>query len=79
MAADHSVVDPTKSLQDAGLEDGDHLTAIAVKAEGSGNSTSFALFCPGGDRVVTGAIRVLEVTAIMCKISSRVSDKFKQL
>ena len=29
-AADHSVVDPTKSLQDAGLEDGDHLTAIAA-------------------------------------------------
>ena len=33
VAADHSVVDPTKSLPAAGLEDGDHLTAIAVEAK----------------------------------------------
>jgi len=33
VTADHSVVDPAVSLQAAGLEDGDHLTAIAVKAK----------------------------------------------
>ena len=53
VAADHSVVDPTKSLQDAGLEDGDHLTAIAVEAKVAATARAFALFCPGGDRVVT--------------------------
>ena len=53
MAADHSVLDPTKSLQDAGLEDGDHLTAIAVEAKVAATARAFALFCPGGDRVVT--------------------------
>ena len=52
-AADHSVVDSTKSLQDAGLEDGDHLTAIAVEAKLAATEFAFALFCPGGGKVVT--------------------------
>eukprot|EP00435_Cladocopium_sp_Y103_P040989 s671_g11.t1 len=52
-AADHSVVDPTKSLQAAGLEDGDHLTAIAVEANLAASGRAFALFCCGGDQVVT--------------------------
>ena len=53
VAADHSVVDPTKSLQDAGLEDGDHLTAVAVEAKLAATEFAFALFCPGGGKVVT--------------------------
>ena len=53
VAADHSVVDPTKSLQAAGLEDGDHLTAIAIEAKVAATGAAFALFCCGGDRVVT--------------------------
>ena len=53
VAADHSMVDPTKSLQDVGIEDGDHLTAIAVEAKVAATARAFALFCPGGDRVVT--------------------------
>ena len=53
MAADHSVVDPAVSLQTAGLEDGDHLTAIAVEARLAATDRVFALFCCGGDRVVT--------------------------
>ena len=53
VAADHSVVDPTKSLQAAGLEHGDHLTANAVEAKVAATNRAFALFCPGGDWVVT--------------------------
>ena len=53
VAADHSVVDPAVSLQAAGLEDGDHLTAIAVEARLAATDRVFALFCCGGDRVVT--------------------------
>ena len=53
MAADHSVVDPAVSLQAAGLEDGDHLTAIAVEARLAATDRAFALFCCGGDQVVT--------------------------
>ena len=53
VAADHSVVDPAVSLQAAGLEDGDHLTAIAVEARLAATDRAFALFCCGGDRVVT--------------------------
>eukprot|EP00435_Cladocopium_sp_Y103_P052829 s671_g16.t1 len=50
--ADHKVVDPTLSLQASGLEDGDHLTAIAVEAKLAATDAAFALFCSGGDRVV---------------------------
>ena len=53
VTADHRVVDPTLSLQAAGLEDGDRLTAIAVEAKVSATAFSFALFCCQGDRVVT--------------------------
>ena len=53
VTADHSVVDPAVSLQAAGLEDGDHLTAIAVKAKLAATDREFALFCCAGDRVVT--------------------------
>ena len=53
VAADHSLVDPTKSLQDAGLEAGDHLTAIAVEAKLAATDKAFALLCTGGHRVVT--------------------------
>ena len=53
VAADHSVVDPTKSLQAAGLEDGAYLTAIAVEAKVAATGQAFALFCFGGDQVVT--------------------------
>jgi len=69
VAADHSVVDPTKSLQAAGLEDGDHLTAIAVKPKLAVAERAFALFCSGGDRVVTLAANILVVTARKSKIS----------
>ena len=53
VAADHRALDPTVSLQAAGLEDGDHLTAIVLEAKLAAASEAFALFCPGGDRVVT--------------------------
>ena len=53
VTADHSVVDPTKSLPAAGIEDGDHLTAVAVEAKLAATGTAFALFCPGGDQVAT--------------------------
>ena len=41
------------SLQAAGLEDGDHLTAIALEAKVAATDRAFALFCPGGGKVVT--------------------------
>eukprot|EP00435_Cladocopium_sp_Y103_P072719 s528_g41.t1 len=53
VAADHCTLDPTVSLQAAGLEDGDHLTAIVLEAKLASTEDAFALFCPGGDRVVT--------------------------
>ena len=53
LAADHSVLDPTVSMQAAGLEDGDHLTAIVLEAKVAAMEQAFASFCCGGDRIVT--------------------------
>ena len=59
VAAGHHALDPAVSLQAAGLEDGDHLTAIVLEAKlaATGRRSmvagAFAWFCPGGDRVVT--------------------------
>ena len=53
VTADHCTLDPTLSLQAAGLEDGDHLTAIVQEAKLAATAAAFALFCPGSDRVVT--------------------------
>ena len=46
-------MDPTLPLQAAGLQNGDQLTAIAVEAQLVATGGAFALFCAGGDRVVT--------------------------
>ena len=53
VAADHHALDPAVSLQAAGLEDGDHLTAIVLEAKLAATARAFALYCSGGDRVVT--------------------------
>ena len=58
VAADHHALDPTVSLQAAGLEDGDHLTAIVLEAKLAAAAEAFALYCFGGDRVVTWGLEV---------------------
>ena len=79
MAADHSVVDPTKFLQDAGREDGDHLTATAVEPKQRQHAMLLRCFALEVTRLSLGAIRVMEVTALKSNLCSKVSDKFKQL
>ena len=51
--ADHGMVDPAVSLQSARLEDGDNLTAIVIHPRVAATALAFALFCSGGNRVVT--------------------------
>ena len=51
--ADHGMVDPAVSLQSAGLKDGDNLTAIVIHPKVAATARAFALFCSGGNRVVT--------------------------
>ena len=51
--ADHGMVDPAVSLQSAGLEDGDNLTAIVIHPKVAATARAFALFCSGGNQVVT--------------------------
>eukprot|EP00435_Cladocopium_sp_Y103_P045930 s1425_g13.t1 len=52
-ANNHNMVNPMDSLQAAGLQDGDHLTAIAIPAKVAATEGAIALWCCGGNRVVT--------------------------
>eukprot|EP00435_Cladocopium_sp_Y103_P028893 s3552_g7.t1 len=53
VTANHHMVDPMESLQTAGLQEGDHLTAIAIPAKVAATNGAIALWCCGGNRVVT--------------------------
>ena len=53
VAGDGSVLDPAKSLEAEGLQDGDTLTAIVQQVRLVSASATFAIFCCGGDQVVT--------------------------
>ena len=46
-------LDPLESVQQAGIEDGDHLTALALQANMATTANAFALWLSGGNRVLT--------------------------
>eukprot|EP00435_Cladocopium_sp_Y103_P062303 s191_g23.t3 len=47
------LLDPTKSLELNGLKDGDNIAAIALQPKLVANSSAFAMWCVGGDRIIT--------------------------
>ena len=47
------LADPNQFLQAAGLKEGDHLTAIVQQAKMAATDEAFAIWCHGGDRIVT--------------------------
>eukprot|EP00435_Cladocopium_sp_Y103_P032372 s760_g8.t1 len=53
----HALIDPMQSLHAAGLQEGDHVTAVALQAKMTVTkgfeSEAFALWCCGGDKIVT--------------------------
>ena len=53
VTANNHMVDPTESLQAAGLREGDHLTAIATPLKVAATRGAIALWCCGGNQVVT--------------------------
>ena len=53
VAANSHMLDPAESLQAAGLQEGDHLTAIAIPGKLAATDKAMALWCCGGNRVVT--------------------------
>ena len=79
VAADHSVMDPTLSLQAAGLEDGDRLTAAVTEAKLVVTATTFALFCWGGDRVVTWGQEYFGGDSSEVQYRLKGAGRFKQL
>ena len=53
VTANNHMVDPTESLQAAGLREGDHLTAVATPVKVAATYRAIALWCCGGNQVVT--------------------------
>ena len=54
ITADSRVLeDPQQPLEDLGLRDGDHLTAVCREASLAATRAAFALWCPGADGIVT--------------------------
>ena len=52
-AEGHVLKDPGKSLEAAGVSDGDHLTAVVQQGKLAATATAFALWSDGGDKIVT--------------------------
>jgi hypothetical protein len=70
-ALGHVLNDPARSLQSAGIQDGDHITAVVHQAKLAATESAFALWCCGGDRLVTWGIDAVVVIALQLNISSR--------
>ena len=49
----HVLTNPMESLQVAGIEEGEHLTAVVQQPKVAATSAAFAVWCCGGDRIVT--------------------------
>ena len=52
VTANNDMLDPVESLQAAGLQEGDHLTAVAIQVKVAATHAAIALWCCGGNRVV---------------------------
>ena len=79
-AEGHVLADPNQSLQGAGLQEGDHLTAIVQQAKMAATEEAFAMWCcgSGGDRIVTWGRpdRGGDSSAVQ-KISSGMCSRFR--
>jgi hypothetical protein len=53
VTAEGLLADLTLSLQAAGLQGGDHLTAVVQQAKMAATRRAFAMWCYGGDRIIT--------------------------
>eukprot|EP00438_Fugacium_kawagutii_P034489 Skav226403 [mRNA] locus=scaffold3989:135594:137472:- [translate_table: standard] len=53
VAPDGHLLDPSESLQDAGLQDGDAIAAVAQRPKVAATSGAFALWCQACTGVVT--------------------------
>eukprot|EP00435_Cladocopium_sp_Y103_P029805 s1570_g7.t1 len=52
-AKNRALTNPTDSLQAAGIQEGEHLTAVVQQAKVASTAGAFAVWCCGGDRIVT--------------------------
>eukprot|EP00435_Cladocopium_sp_Y103_P023793 s80_g5.t2 len=53
LVADDVRLDGMQTLEACGLRDGDSLTAVALPTRVAATERAFAMWCPGGDRIVT--------------------------
>ena len=76
-AQNHVLTDLEESLEGAGIQDGDHLTAVTLPPKLSSTGKAFALWCSGEDKVVTWGTPEYGGDSSQSQISSRVWSKFK--
>ena len=76
-AQNHVLTDLEESLEGAGIQDGDHLTAVTLPPHLSSTGKVFALWCSGEDKVVTWGTPEYGGDSSQSQISSRVWSKFK--
>ena len=53
LARDGRLLNPEESLQSSGLQDGDCISAVAQQVKIAATRRAFALWCVGGDKIVT--------------------------
>ena len=58
-AAGHVLNDPKKSLEAAGIHDGDHVTAVAQQAKLAATAAAFALWFDGEHKIITWGHRAV--------------------
>jgi hypothetical protein len=74
ISAEGHVLTNLMDLQ-AGVQDGEHLTAVAQQAKVAASDCAFALCCGGNQS--PWAIQTWVVTVLQCKISSGICNKFR--
>ena len=62
------LTNPMESLQAAGIQEGDCLTAVVQQPKMTATEQAFVVWCCGGNKVVSG-LQILVVTARQFKIS----------
>ena len=75
----HVLTNLKESLQAAGVKDGERLTAVAQQVQVAASRRAFAVWCSGGNQVVSWGNHLFGGDCSVVKISSRMCCKFRPL
>ena len=78
VTANNDMMDPAKSLQAAGLQEEDHLTAIAIPVKVAATDQSYRIVVLWREPACDLGRLNLVMTALESKINSRMSNRFRE-